>query len=170
MEKHFIDIFSTVSIIDVLAVIIVLAALGRGFYALIDKLYQYKKDAEERVQMSHRHEADIEEIKEDMRHVSKDISSLTEQVSDITDTLNTMKSQTDTTEMIKYQDRLVSLYKHYKKIGYWNEVERNSFNNMYNDYISRGGNSFVKETIKPYMETLMVKTMAQIEAEELQEN
>lgn len=169
MESHFVEMFSSVSIVDVLAVFIVLVALIKILYAMVENIHKYKTAAEKRDEMTAQHDKDISEIHGTLAEMSKSIELLSKEMTNINDTLIEMKSQTDYTEMIKYQDRIVSLYKHYKKLGYWNELERTSFNNMYNDYVARGGNSFVKETIKPFMETLTVKTMTQVEIEELHE-
>lgn len=101
-----------------------------------------------------------ESVKQSIRHdkmIKDNIFSLTNTVNSIADNLAIMQAKIDHTEMAKLKDQILSYYKKYKNIGEWDEFESDVFWDLYDSYISHGGNSFVKKDIEPIMRDLNVK-------------
>ena len=87
----------------------------------------------------------------------KDLSKLTNTVDDIANKIEIMQKKIDATEMIKLKDKLLAYYRKYSSIGEWDKFESDVFWELYDQYISHGGNSFVKGTIEPVMRELKIK-------------
>ena len=101
-----------------------------------------------------------ESVTQSIRHDEKlknDILTLTSTVKEIADKLNIMQNKIDHTEMAKLKNQILSYYKKYKDIGEWDEFESDVFWDLYDSYISHGGNSFVKKDIEPIMRELHIK-------------
>lgn len=119
--------------------------------------------SQELSKLQKRHE---EAVKQSIRHdemIKNDISSLTDTVNGIADKINTMQTKIDHTEMAKLKNQILSYYKKYKDIGEWDEFESDVFWDLYDSYISHGGNSFVKQNIEPIMRELNVKEKSEKE-------
>ena len=88
--------------------------------------------------------------------IKDDLSNLANTVNDIADTLGVIQKKIDNTEMATLKDKLLLYYKKYKDIGEWDEFESEVFWELYDSYISHGGNSFVKNEIEPVMRGMKI--------------
>ena len=106
------------------------------------------------------HNKHEEDTKQSIRHdeiIREDLSKLTNTVDDIANKIEIMQKKIDATEMIKLKDKLLAYYRKYSSIGEWDKFESDVFWELYDQYISHGGNSFVKGTIEPVMRELKIK-------------
>ena len=105
------------------------------------------------------HETHKEDTKQSIRHdemIRNDIQKLTSTVGDIAIKLEEMQKKDDATEMAKLKDKIVAYYRKYSELGEWERFEHDVFWGLYDSYISRGGNSFVKDDIEPVMRKLKI--------------
>lgn len=105
------------------------------------------------------HKTHKEDTMQSIRHdemIRKDIKKLTSTVGDIAIKLEEMQKKDDATEMAKLKDKIVAYYRKYSELGEWERFEHDVFWSLYDSYINRGGNSFVKDDIEPVMRKLKV--------------
>lgn len=88
--------------------------------------------------------------------IRNDIQKLTNTVGNIAIKLEEMQKKDDATEMAKLKDKIVAYYRKYSELGEWERFEHDVFWGLYDSYISRGGNSFVKDDIEPVMRKLKI--------------
>ena len=105
------------------------------------------------------HTTHEEDTKQSIRHdemIREDLRNLTTTVNDIADKLEIMQQKSDATEMAKLKEKILGYYRKYAPLGEWEKFESDVFWGLYDSYISRGGNSFVKHDIEPIMRGLKV--------------
>lgn len=106
------------------------------------------------------HNTHKEDTKQSIRHdemIRKDLQALTSIVDDIASKLEVMEAKIDATEMAKLKEKILGYYRKYSPIGEWEKFESDVFWELYNRYISHGGNTFVVHNIEPVMRRLKIK-------------
>ena len=114
------------------------------------------KTVQDLAELHSKHE---EDTKQSIRHdemIRDDLKILTDTVNGISDRLDIMQNKIDATEMTKLKEKILGYYRKYKDIGEWNRFEADVFWELYDRYISHGGNSFVKHDIEPIMRDLKI--------------
>lgn len=124
---------------------------------------QRKADHELTIQNSEAIQELAKKHKEDtyqsIRHdeiIRNDLKKLTETVESISLRLDTMQSKNDAIELAKLKEKILAYYRKYKDIGEWEKFEADVFWGLFDNYIARGGNSFVKHDIEPVMRNLKI--------------
>ena len=107
-------------------------------------------------ELSKRHDEDNNQSIRHDKMIRDDIRTLTDKVDDLSTRLDDMKKKDDATEVAKLKERLLCYYRKYKDLGEWEQFEADVFWELYDSYIARGGNSFVKHDIEPVMRSLRV--------------
>ena len=100
-----------------------------------------------------------EDTKQSIRHdeiIRDDLKKLTDTVESISARLDAMQSKNDATELAKLKEKILAYYRKYKDIGEWERFESDVFWGLFDSYIARGGNSFVKHDIEPVMRNLKI--------------
>ena len=107
-------------------------------------------------ELAKKHEEDkMQSIKHD-EIIRDDLKKITDTVNDMSDRLNAMQSKNDATELAKLKEKILAYYRKYKDIGEWERFEADVFWGLFDSYIARGGNSFVKHDIEPVMRNLKI--------------
>lgn len=99
---------------------------------------------------------DVEQSIKHDKVIKDDLSKVSEVVGEISRKLDDMKDENDRTEMAKLKDALVGYYKEFKDIGKWSKLEKDAFFSLLKRYKAHGGNSYVENTIEPFMHELEV--------------
>lgn len=105
------------------------------------------------------HDKHEEDTKQSIRHdemIRQDLHALTITVNEIAEKLEIMQQKSDATEMAKLKEKILGYYRKYAPLGEWEKFESDVFWGLYESYIARGGNSFVKHDIEPIMRGLKV--------------
>jgi len=100
-----------------------------------------------------------EDKTQSIRHdemIREDLKSVVVIVNDISNKLVIMQEKDDAIEMAKLKEKILGYYRKYSPLGEWEKFEADVFWGLYDNYIKRGGNSFVIETIEPVMRNLKV--------------
>lgn len=100
-----------------------------------------------------------EDTKQSIRHdemIREDLQKLTNIVNNIAEIIQDMQKKDDATEMAKLKEKILGYYRKYAPLGEWESFEANVFWGLYDNYIARGGNSFVKHDIESVMRNLKV--------------
>ena len=159
-KMNFMSVFVSIFII-IFAIVAIVEIVGK-FSAYIGKPFKWVKSKNADHDIIIKLTKTIDEIKEQqdtdreqsIKHdkmIKDDLSNLANTVNDIADTLGVIQKKIDNTEMATLKDKLLLYYKKYKDIGEWDEFESEVFWELYDSYISHGGNSFVKNEIEPVM-------------------
>lgn len=101
-----------------------------------------------------------EDTRQSIRHdeiIRNDLKQVSETVNKIVKELETMQEKSDTIEMAKLKEKILAYYRKYSLIGEWEKFESDVFWGLFDNYVSRGGNSFVKDDIEPIMRSLKIK-------------
>lgn len=106
--------------------------------------------------LQEKHNSDILESNEHDDTIKNDLYKVSEKMDRISDQLDQMQKKIDDTEMAKLKDTLLRYYNKCKDTGEWTQFESDAFWGLYDRYISHGGNSFVRNVIKPVMESLQI--------------
>jgi hypothetical protein len=114
------------------------------------------KTVQDLTELHNKHEEDTQQSIRHDEMIREDLRVLTNTVNNISDRLDTMQSKIDATEMTKLKEKILGYYRKYKDIGEWRRFESDVFWELYDRYISHGGNSFVKHDIEPIMRSLRV--------------
>lgn len=114
------------------------------------------KTVKDLTELHNKHEEDTQQSIRHDEMIRDDLKVLTDTVNNISDRLDTMQSKIDATEMTKLKEKILGYYRKYKDIGEWRRFESDVFWELYDRYISHGGNSFVKHDIEPIMRSLKV--------------
>lgn len=114
------------------------------------------KTVKDLTELHNKHEEDTQQSIRHDEMIRDDLKVLTDTVNNISDRLDTMQSKIDATEMTKLKEKILGYYRKYKDIGEWRRFESDVFWELYDRYISHGGNSFVKHDIEPVMRSLRV--------------
>ena len=102
------------------------------------------------------HEEDKEQSIRHDEMIREDLKSVVVIVNDISNKLVIMQEKDDAIEMAKLKEKILGYYRKYAPLGEWEKFEADVFWGLYDNYIKRGGNSFVIETIEPVMRNLKV--------------
>lgn len=164
---NFLSVFISIFII-IFAIVAIIEIVGK-FSAYMGKPFKWVKGKNEDHDIIKQLIKTIDEIKEQqnidreqsIKHdkmIQDDLLSLANTVNGIAGTLDDMQRKLNNTEMATLKDKLLLYYKKYKDIGEWDEFESEVFWELYDSYISHGGNSFVKNEIEPVMREM--KTVA----------
>lgn len=100
-----------------------------------------------------------EDTKQSIRHdemIRDDLKKLTDTVESISARLDAMQSKNDAIELAKLKEKILAYYRKYKDIGEWEKFEADVFWGLFDNYIARGGNSFVRHDIEPVMRNLKI--------------
>lgn len=82
--------------------------------------------------------------------ISSDVKATKDKINVISQMLIEMQSKNDATERAKLKDRISQSYRYYHAKGEWNEMEKEAFDDLIEDYEAHGGtNSFVHEICLP---------------------
>lgn len=102
------------------------------------------------------HEEDkVQSIRHD-EMIREDLKSVVVMVNDISNKLVVMQEKDDAIEMAKLKEKILGYYRKYAPLGEWEKFEADVFWGLYENYINRGGNSFVRDDIEPVMRNLKV--------------
>jgi len=107
--------------------------------------------------LSEKHQKDTEQSIRHDKMIREDLNKLTNTVNNIADRLNTMQEKSDAIEMAKLKEKLVAYYRKYQNEKEWEKFESDVFWGLFDGYVARGGNSFVKHDIEPVMRNLKIK-------------
>jgi len=107
-------------------------------------------------ELAKKHEEDTKQSKRNDEIICDDLKKLTDTVESISARLDAMQSKNDATELAKLKEKILAYYRKYKDIGEWERFEADVFWGLFDSYIARGGNSFVKHDIEPVMRNLKV--------------
>lgn len=122
----------------------------------LDNRWSRQRKAERDMLLNH--EAQLRDVSGDVRAIKDNVNALSQLVVE-------MQEKSDASERAKLKDRLTQAYRYYKdqaeKTGVldWSELEEDAFWSMYDDYVKRGGNHYVRDTIEPYMREFKVTGM-----------
>ena len=98
-----------------------------------------------------------EDVRQSMRHddiIKEDLKVVSEKVDAIATTLTSMQQANNITEMKKLKEKLVTYYNKYKNSDGWTHMEKEVFWDLFEDYESRGGDSFIHTIVEPIMREL----------------
>lgn len=98
-----------------------------------------------------------EDRKQSIRHddaIQKDLQKLTKTVNGIALTLDQMQKKENESELKRLKDSLVRYYNKYKSTGKWSKLEKDAFWDLFDDYESRGGDSYIHSIVEPFMRGL----------------
>lgn len=124
-------------------------------YGIETKWSKHRKHEQD---MLTKHDTQLNELSCDVRAVKDKINVLSQMMLE-------MQEKSDASERAKLKDRLTQAYRYYKenaeKTGEmtWSDLEDDAFWSMYDDYVNRGGNHYVRDTIEPYMREFKVIEM-----------
>ena len=107
-------------------------------------------------ELSKKHEEDTKQSIHHDEMIRDDLKKLTDTVESISARLDAMQSKNDATELAKLKEKILAYYRKYKDIGEWERFEADVFWGLFDSYIARGGNSFVRHDIEPVMRNLKV--------------
>jgi len=102
------------------------------------------------------HEEDKEQSIRHDEMIREDLKSVVVIVNDISNKLVIMQEKDDAIEMAKLKEKILGYYRKYAPLGEWEKFEADVFWGLYDNYIKRGGNSFVRDDIEPVMRNLKV--------------
>ena len=115
------------------------------------------KTAQGLTELRNTHEEDkVQSIRHD-EMIREDLKSVVVIVNNISDKLVIMQEKDDAIEMAKLKEKILGYYRKYAPLGEWEKFEADVFWGLYDNYINRGGNSFVKDDIEPVMRNLKFK-------------
>lgn len=95
------------------------------------------------------------------KEINNEISTLKNSQNEIMQRLIAMEEQNKKRERNKLRDRLLQNYRYYTNIEKnpsqtWTEMESEAFWEMFKDYEEAGGNGYMRSTVMPEMERLIV--------------
>ena len=157
MEREFIDVMNHVNLGEFLAVMFVCVLFVKECYKDIEKYRQKRNQSDAQSDKIKCHDEAVVRLQDKINSINNSLAQINNKIDGLSTSMVTLQVKSDHTEMIRHQDRIVQIYKDYKAKGdkaSWSTVQSKSFWNMYDDYTNCGGNSFVKNIIKPYMETI----------------
>lgn len=114
------------------------------------------KTAQGLTELRNTHEEDkVQSIRHD-EMIREDLKSVVVMVNDISNKLVVMQEKDDAIEMAKLKEKILGYYRKYAPLGEWEKFEADVFWGLYENYINRGGNSFVRDDIEPVMRNLKI--------------